>query len=444
MAQQKKNKTLMYLVIGVAALVVVAIVGKQMGWIGATNEVKVAIEEAGKKRLVETVAANGRVFPEVEVKISSDVSGEIIDLYVEEGDTVKEGDILVVINPDIYEDVVERAGAAVNNSKANAASTLARLEQAKAQFDRAELNFNRNEKLYKDKVISDSEFETIKAAYLGAKGDYEAAKEVVNASNFTVKSAEASLKEARKNLKRTTIFSPMAGIVSMLNVEEGERVVGTLQMAGTEIMRIADFENMEARVDVSENDVLSVTVGDEATIEIDAYIDRKFVGHVTEIASSASATAQLTTDQVTNFTVKIRLDSDSYRDILSEKAFPFKPGMSAAVEIKTEIRDSALAIPIQSVTTRAKIDTTKGAKKVDRDKVKKEDLDEVVFVIVEGEAKQVHVETGIQDDEYIEVLVGVEIGDQVVSDPYSAISRKLDDGDKVKVVDKDELYEKED
>ncbi len=445
------NKPVWYLSAAVVIILLFAIIGKKQGWIGKSNKIKVSTEKVAYRTITETVSASGKIFPEVEVKISSDVSGEIIELLVEEGDSVFPGDKLVGINPDIYIDIVERAKASVDNSKANLASSKARLSQAKAYFEKAESDYQRNEKLHKDKVISDSEFETSLANYKSASADYEGAKQSVKGGSFLVKSMEASFKEAGKNLRKTTIFSPIQGIVSKLNVEKGERVVGTLQMTGTEIMRIADFKNMEARVNVSENDVLSVLVGDEVDIEIDAYSDRIFEGEVSQVASSASDENLLTSERVTNFTVRIRVLSKSYKDLLEKNSFPFRPGMSASVEIKTEKQDSVLTIPIQAVTTREERDTVDQSgvdKKVDKNKqsIQKKNekkLEEVVFVCEDGKVIMEVVTTGIQNDTYIQILSGLSDGIEVVAAPYSAISRKLEDGDDVEKVTKSDLYKKD-
>ena len=447
------KKTLLYLLIGTAVLIVAAIIGKKQGWLGKGKATKVAAEGAAMRTIIETVAANGKIYPEIEVKISSDVSGEIIDLFVKEGDTVKKGDLLVVINPDIYKDMLDRAGAAVSSSRSGSAMALARVSQAQANFETVEKNYNRNKTLYEQKVISDAEFENIRNGFIAARSELESALEGVKSAEYSVQSTEASFNEAQKNLKKTTIFAPMDGIVSKLSVERGERVVGTVQMTGTEIMRIADYNNMEARVDVSENDVLQIHLGDEAEIEIDAYINRKFAGKVTQIGSSATLVGMTATDQATNFTVRIRILRESYLDILAQNKFPFRPGMSATAEVKTEVGTGILTVPIEAVTTREKEDTT-GAKKSKRLKEKnkdegeedkpkevKKDLEEVVFIIRDGKAVMNRVKTGIQDDTYIHILSGIAEGDEVITAPFDVVSRKLESDETVEKVDKEELYE---
>ncbi|MFK7807607.1 MAG: HlyD family secretion protein [Saprospiraceae bacterium] len=424
--------------------------------------VEVEMETVEKRTIEETVSASGKVFPEKEVKISSDVSGEIIELFVEEGDSVSAGQLLVRIDPDAFQSAVERLRASVNNAKANMANSKAMSEANKAQIIQAEAEidrikaqiantkaiFDRNEKLYKDGVISDADFQasesnlltlqanlrSAEASLEGAKASFESAKQQVSAASFTVKSQQASLDESQTNLRRTTIYAPVDGVISMLNVEEGERVVGTAQMTGTEIMRLSNMNIMEVQVDVSETDVLRVSLGDETDIEVDAYLDRKFKGKVTEIANSASGASSttLTTDQVTNFVVKIRIDADSYKDLVNARnPYPFRPGMSAAVDITTETKDEVLSVPIQAVTTRERDEEEdKSTKTIDEDEIM-----EVVFLAENGEAKMVEIKTGIQDDDNIEIVSGLSEGDVVVTGPFSAISKKLKDGK--------EIYEKE-
>ncbi|MFN5706397.1 MAG: efflux RND transporter periplasmic adaptor subunit, partial [bacterium] len=335
----KKNKTLIYIGVGTLLLIIVLVIGKKAGWFGASNMLEVAVEKTELRDIVETVSASGKIQPEMEVKISPDVSGEIIALYVKEGDKVTKGQLLVKIRPDVYESYLDRATAALNNSKAN-------LANSEARYIQAEQAYQRNSKLHKDKVISDADFEQIKSNYMVAKADVEAAR-------FNIKSAEASVKEAKDNLVKTTIFSPVDGTISKLNVELGERVVGTTQMTGTEMMRIANLSNMEVNVDVNENDINRLSVGDTASIEVDAFLDTKFKGIITEVANSASVVGT-SADQVTNFTVKIRILSESYAHLMKGKSMPspFRPGLSATVDIQTNKKTRILTIPIQAVTVR--------------------------------------------------------------------------------------------
>ena len=452
---KRKNNRLLWILLG---LVIILIIGAVVKNKNTKKGTEVEIEAVKKRTIKETVSASGKVFPEKEVKISSDVSGEVVELFVEEGDSVTMGQLLARIDPDAYQSAVERGRASVDNAKANFANMSAQTERTKSQLIQAEAErdriqaqientkaiHKRNVKLLEDGVISDADFEnslsnlkaleanfrSSEAAIKSAKASLEAAKQSAAAASFTVKSQEASLKELQTNLRRTTIYAPVSGIISMLNVEQGERVVGTAQMTGTEIMRIANLDIMEVQVDVSETDVLRVSQNDLTTIEVDAYLDRKFNGRVTEIANSASgaAAASLTTDQVTNFVVKIRIDPSSYADLIHpNKPYPFRPGMSASVDINTETRDNVLSVPIQAVTTREEEqEDDENEEKVNK-KVEDEELLEVVFLAENDKAKMVEVATGIQDDDYIEVVSGLSEGQQIISGPFSAVSRKLED-----------------
>ncbi len=474
MAKKRKNLLIYILIAAVILLVAVAYFTRG----GKSKGAKVSVESAELRTIKETVSASGRIYPETEVKISSDVSGEIVQLQVEEGDSVVLGQLLAKIDPDAYQSQVERGVAAVNNAKANLANSRSGIERSKAQLTQAvaqkeqidaqlkntQAIHNRNIDLHKDGVISNADFDASLSALDGlkanlksstanvksAEANLESAKQSTEAAQYTIKSAEASLKELNTSLRRTTIFAPTTGVVSLLNVEQGERVVGTSMMSGTEMMRIANLNSMEVQVDVSENDVLRVSTGDPVDIEVDAYLDRKFKGIVTQVANSASntATASLTTDQVTNFIVKIRIDGTSYADLMKgKKGFPFRPGMSASVEIFTNTEEDVLSVPIQSVTTREDKDEKRknrkksGPKKgKDQEKEEENSLKEVVFVCRGDSAIMVEVKTGIQDDSYIQILNGVEDGDEVVTGPYNVVSRSLKDGSTVNKVDEDELY----
>ena len=420
------NKTLKYaLFIGVP-LIILLIAAKKMGWIGSEEGMEVETGRVKTIDIVETVIASGKIQPEVEVKISSEVSGEIIELPIEEGQKVEKGDLLVRINPDIYQAAVSRSQASVNSAR-SAVNT------AQAQLVEAEKTFNRNRKLYDQKVISDAEFEAFQRGYDVAKLNVESAQ-------FQLQSAIATSNEARDNLSRTTIYAPQAGTISMLNAEVGERVVGTAQMSGTEILRIANLENMEVLVEVNENDIIRVSESDTALIEVDAYLDKEFRGVVTEIANSAKIEG-FSTDQVTNFEVKVRILKSSYEDIVKDNSSrsPFRPGMTASVEIRTEQRNGVLAVPIEAVTTRS--DTSSQAKSYNIGRSKKttddaaaeeeEEEHEVVFLFEEGKARLQVVKTGVQDDEYIEVRSGLEKDQEVITGPYSTVSKKLVNGERV-------------
>ncbi len=449
----KSNRIIWISVSVLAVLLIVAVVGKKKGWIGKGETLQVAIDKVAKRSLIETVTASGKINPHTEVKLSSEVSGEVIQLNVKEGDSVKRGQLLAVVNPSIYEAVVTQADASVNQFRANLASSKATAIQAQAAQDNAQRNFDRNKQLHDGKVISDAEFEAAKLQLDQAQANFQMATEQVNAASFSVKSAEAQMKQAQDNLLKTKIYAPISGTISLVNVKLGERVVGTAQMAGTEIIRIADLENMQAEVDVNENDVLRISLGDTADIEVDAYVKRKFKGIVSEVSYSATNTINqvISTSQATNFTVKIRLLKDSYADLIHPelgKKFPFRPGMSTTVDIKTESRDNVLTVPIQSVTTREK----KDIKQEDEDYAKSEqakkktvttdktELKEIVFVVEKDKAVARVVSTGIQDASYIEIVSGLKEGEAVVKAPFKLISKTLTDGDAVKVVDEKDLF----
>jgi HlyD family secretion protein len=414
----KSNKILKILIIIVVVLVIFAVIGKKAGWFGKALTVKVAVEYAERRNITEAITANGKIQPEKEVKITPDVSGEIVELTVKEGAEVQKGQLLLRIKPDIYISQRDRSLAAISSARA-------RLAQAEAQFKQAELAFTRTKQLFDEQTISKSEFEQSEASYNVAKAEVDAAK-------YSVVSTEASLKEANENLVKTSIYSPMAGTVSMLLVELGERVAGTNLMAGTEILRIADLARMEAQVEVNENDIVRVNLGDTALIEVDAYLGEKFKGIVTEIANSAKTTG-VSADQVTNFDVKILILPESYQKLAATGNNPFRPGMSATVEIQTETKSEILTVPIQSVTTRT--DTTKVAVTTSD-----EDVRTLVF-ITDGEyAFAKDVRTGIQDNNYIEIISGIEDSARVISAPFSAISKKLSDSTLVEIIKKEDLY----
>jgi HlyD family secretion protein len=415
----KTNKILKFLLPAVVILLIFAVVGKKQGWFGKALTVKVAVENAENRQIVETVTANGKIQPEKEVKISPDVSGEIVELTIKEGDQVVKGQLLLRIKPDTYISQKDRSTAAISSARA-------RLAQSEAQFTQAELSFKRNKQLYEEQTISKSEFEQSQSSYTVAKSEVDAAK-------FSIISAEASLKEANENLLKTSIYAPMSGTVSMLLVELGERVAGTNLMAGTELLRIADLSRMEAQVEVNENDIVRVDIGDTALIEVDAYLDTKFKGIVTEIANSAKTTG-VSADQVTNFDVKILVLPESYMKLIENGGSnPFRPGMSATVDIQTELKKDILTVPIQSVTTRT--DTTKTSVTLS-----KEDIRTLVFITDGTYAIAKDVKTGVQDNNYIEILSGISAGDRVVSAPFSAISKKLSDSTLIEIVKKEDLF----
>lgn len=447
----KKRSPWFWVGIGAVALIILLVVVKKAGWLGDSNLQKVSAEKVEARDIIETVSANGKIQPEVELKISADVSGEITELYVAEGDVVKKGTLLCRINPEVYASNTDRATAAVNTSKANFQSSKSRLTQALAQFEQTEKNFDRNKKLFEDKVISPSEFESLKSTYEVSKAEVEAARQSVSAANFGVSSSEAGLKESRENLNRTSIYAAVDGTVSKLSKEKGERVVGTNMMEGTEILRLANLNEMEVSVDVSETDIVRVSVGDTADVEVDAWLGKTFSGVVTEVANSSNISGMGATDQVTNYTVKVRILRESYENLLLGKAAnysPFRPGMSATVEIRTRKTSGVLTVPIQSVTTRdtsKKSSTTvaKDSKATESTSSKEEKVQEVVYIVKDGKAMMRAVKTGIQDSRFIEITEGLKAGEMVISGPYNAVSKMLKDDTKVEVVEKEKLFESE-
>ncbi|MBP7274431.1 MAG: efflux RND transporter periplasmic adaptor subunit [Saprospiraceae bacterium] len=471
------KKRTIYIIAGILALLI--------GLAAIKNAKKpkgegVRVEKAQKRTIREVVSASGKIYPEKEVKISSDVSGEVVELYVHEGDSVVKGQLLARINAEQYQSAMERGEAGVNTSRSQLATARAGLEgsrsqkiQAEAQLEQVQAQLenireihNRNEQLFKDGFVSKADLDASLATLRQTQGSVRAAQAAVKAAEtqvesnqqnikgaeYSISSANATLKELRTSFQRTSIFAPVSGIISKLNIEKGERVVGTIQMAGTEMMRIANFSSMEVRVDVNENDVLRVSLGDTTEIEVDAYLGRKFKGVVTEIASSSSnigTTVSSITDQVTNFIVRVRIDPNSYSDLVQKgKPYPFRPGMSASVDIITDVQKDVLAVPIQAVTTRDEKNEEKEKKEKAEnrnnpvlDNTKAEairEVKEVVFLMRTDTVALQEVKSGIQDDNYIQILSGVKEGDEVVSGPYTAVSRTLKQGAKVHIMKDDE------
>lgn len=385
--------------------------------------------------ITETVNANGKVQPEVEVRISSDVSGEIVALPVKEGDRVKEGEMIAKIRPDVYESALNRAEASLNNAKAQLANAKAQLARIQAQFENSRTVYERKKRLFqKDSAISEAEYQQAKSNYESAKADVDAQKQTVKAARFSVQSSEASVKEARENLERTTIHAPHSGTVTRLEVEKGERVVGTDQMSGTEMMSISELRYMEVSVDVNENDIVRVSIGDTADVEVDAFLDKNFKGVVTEMANSASSSGK-GMEEVTDFPVKIRILRGSYASMVEDSSeSPFRPGMSATVNIATQQVNGVPSLPIRAVTTRKDTAEGKGSRA----------LKECVFRHFSEKRKVAlrFIRTGIQDDRFIEVKEGVDTGEAVVTGPYDAVSKDLEDSARVKEVPKEALFKK--
>jgi len=449
MAQNKRKRNIIIIAGSVVLIVLIALAIKK----GDSSEAqKVAVDKVVKRTIVETVSANGRIQPAKDVKISPYISGEVVELDVKEGEFVKKGQKLAKIDPKIYISTYKQVKAALETTQANEANANARLTQSNAQFIKAKLDFARSKKLWKTQVVSDADYETAQSTYQVAQAAVKASEESYKASQFQVKSAQAQLTQAEDNLTRTTIFSPNNGTVSTLSVEVGERVTGASQFsAGTEIMRIANLDNMEVDVQVNENDIVQVSLNDTALIEVDAYLNRSFKGLVTEIATSANTTG-VSADQVTNFNVKIRMLKASYADLIKPKnpiPSPFRPGMSATVEIQTKRGDNVLAVPIQAVTTRA--DSTGRQKsaleKREESKKNKENTDdltkktqEYVFLYKDGKAELTKVSTGIQDNTYIQITKGLKENEDVITAPYRLVSKTLKNGDAVRKVDKKDLF----
>jgi HlyD family secretion protein len=437
MANKKSNKLLYYLVGAIAFLIIFAVIARSAGWVGGAKEVEVEVTKSAKTQIIEKVSASGEIQPEVEVKLSPDVAGEIIELNIKEGDSVALGKLLVKIRPDNFISALDRTKANLNQQLANLAQARASLQRSEAQFTQAEQNFDRQKALYQQKVISLADYETAQANYITSQKDLEAAKQNVIASEFVIKSSQATVNEAAENLRLTNVYSPVSGIVSNLLVEQGERVVGTQQMAGTEMLTIADLSKMEVRVDVNENDIIRLSLGDTTIIDVDAYsnLGKKFKGVVTAIANTANA--KVSSDAVTEFKVKIRILNSSYKDLVaSGRKYPFRPGMTASVEILTNSKDNVLSVPLSAVTTRAnQQDTLASGTTKSR---------EIVFVNEGGIAKIKVIKTGISDFQNIEVLEGLTEGEEIISGPYFIVSKELKGDDKIKIAPGKIKVEKED
>ncbi len=452
-----KKKKVLWIIVSLVALIVLLLVLKKAGVLGKEEGIKVAVDKVVQKTIIETVNASGKVYPEIEVKVSPDVSGEIVELTVEEGDSVRRGQILARIYADIYTTQRDQAAAVVNQQQATVENSRAQLSSLKSALDLAQKTYDRQKTLLDEKVISRAEFEQAENSLMAARANYNAALQGIRSGQAGVASASASLSRANKDLSRTVVTAPMDGVVSLLNVKKGERVVGNSMMAGTEMLRLADMSKIEVRVDVGENDIPKVHLGDSALVEVDAYNTRKFKGVVTKIASSsvsAGAATAISTNDVTNYKVYIRLLPESYADLYDPsrpKNFPFRPGMTASADIQTRSKANVMAVEINAVTTREK-GTDKVAEKATDENENGEnteetnslstDLDEVVFVLQpDGKVKKVTVTTGIQDINYIEVTSGLKMGDTVIVAPYNVVSKTLKEGTKVTVVSKDKLFE---
>ncbi len=463
------NKLFLRIIIAVVIIIVLLVVAKSAGWIGKEEGTKVTAEKVIRRNITEIVTASGKIYPEKEVKISPDISGEVVELGVsQEGDSVHKGQELAKIYADIYTTQRDQAAAQMNQQQAMVSNINETLPGLKATMETDKKALDREKQLLDQKVVSQSEYETSQSTYLTAQANYLAALQNVRGNVAGVASAKANLDIAAKNLSRTTVVSPIDGVVSLLSIKKGERVVGNSMMAGTEMMRVADMSKIEAIVDVGENDIPKVQLGDTALIQVDAYNDRKFRGIVTQIASSVTtstgSTTTVSTNDVTNYKVHIRLSPDSYKDLIDPRHtrhFPFRPGMSASADIQTRTHLNVLSIPINAVATREKntdnavvgnteaSDNSGNNDNADDNGDSKNDthstggdLDEVAFIVMTGDTvKKVKVHTDIQDINYIEIKDGLKEGEQVVTGPYSVVSKTMKSGLRIKVVPKDKLFE---
>ncbi|TAH12742.1 MAG: efflux RND transporter periplasmic adaptor subunit [Sphingobacteriia bacterium] len=450
------SKKLIWIIVGLVVVIGLLVGLKKAGIIGKEEGITVSAEKAQLRTITETVNASGKVYPEVEVKISPDVSGEIVELTVNEGDSVRKGQVLARIYADILNSQRDQVVAGVNQQKAQVNNSTAQLGALKANLDQTETQYNRQKKLLDEKVISRLEFEQAEQAYRSAKANYSAATQGIKSAEAGVQSVQAQLNRANKDISRTVITSPMDGVISLLAIKKGERVAGNSFNVGTEMMRVADMRSIEVRVDVGENDIPKVKLGDTAIVEVDAYTSRKFKGLVYKIANpntGSNLTGAASSAEVTNYKVHIRLLPESYTDLIGKgKSFPFRPGMTASADIQTKSRFNVLSVPLNAVTTRDSKDSSsskssdKKETTVQTDEQKSvsadDDIQEVVFVLQkDNTVKKVKVRTAIQDLNNIEILGGLKEGDMVITGPYSIVSKTLKEGNLVTVVAKDKLFE---
>lgn len=445
------NKKLIWISVSVIAVIALLIGLKKAGVIGKEEGTEVTTEKVALRTITESVNASGKVYPEIEVKVSPDISGEIVSLFVEEGDSVKKGQLLAKIYADIYSSQRDQVTASVNQVKAQYENVKANLSGLKTVYENAKATNERYKKLFADKIVSRSEYEQTEQAFRSAESNYNGAKESIKSGEAQIQGVRAQLARAEKDLARTSILAPMDGIVSSMGVKKGERVVGTAQMAGTEMMRVADMKSIEVRVDVGENDITKVKIGDTALVEVDAYNNRKFKGIVYKIANpvSTATSAMASSTEVANYKVHIRLFTESYQDLIKENAkFPFRPGMTASADIQTKSKVNVISVPLNAVTTRDKegqgkeTKVSSNATTTNEEPAKTdEEMSEVVFVLQkDNKVKMIKVKTDIQDLNYIQVE-GVKVGDVVITGPYSTVSKSLKDGELVKPVTKEKLFE---
>ncbi len=445
------NKKLIWISASIIAVIVLLVGLKKAGVIGKEVGTEVTTEKVQLRTITESVNASGKVYPEIEVKVSPDISGEIVNLFVEEGDSVNKGQVLAKIYADIYSSQRDQVTASVNQVKAQYENVKANLSGLKTVYDNAKAANERYKKLFTDKIVSRSEYEQTEQAFRSAESNYNGAKETIKSGEAQIQGVKAQLARAEKDLARTTILAPMDGIVSSMSVKKGERVVGTAQMAGTEMLRVADMKSIEVRVDVGENDITKVKIGDTALVEVDAYNNRKFKGIVYKIANpvSTATSSAASSTEVANYKVHIRLLTSSYQDLIKENSkFPFRPGMTASADIQTKSKANVISVPLNAVTTRDKEGQGKDTKvstktddKAPQAATADDEMNEVVFVLQkDNKVKMLKVKTDIQDLNYIEVI-GLKVGDEVITGPYSIVSKSLKDGALVKVVTKEKLFE---
>jgi HlyD family secretion protein len=444
--QKKKSNKLLYWGIGIIVfLIIFLMIGKSQGWIGKSRDLEVEFTKSKKASITEKVSASGTVQPVIEVKLAPEVSGEIIELNVQDGDSVSTGKVLVKIRPDVWLSQLERSEALLSQQKANLESSRASLSRAEATFMRSEQDYKRQERLWNEKVISEADWQLAQQNYKVAQNDLRSATQGLEAAKYVVNSSNATVRESAENVRRTTVYAPMKGIVSKLNVKKGERVVGTAQMTGTEMLRIADLNKMEVRVNVNENDIVRVHLNDTVLIDVDSYAstEKQFKGIVTNIANTARD--KTSADAITEFEVRILILRSSYEDLIKQgNRFPFRPGMTASVEIITTKKDNVLSVPLTAVTTRntEKDKKAEGGPPKDNDdekpqvsdnKAKSEKKEDkvVVFVNDKGVAKMVEVKTGISDYDNIEIISGLADSVEVVTGPFLVVSKRLKDGDKI-------------
>ena len=446
--QKRKSNKLIYGLIGaLVVLLLFVLIGRSQGWIGKPKELEVELAKTKRATIVEKVSASGTVQPVTEVKIAPEVSGEIRELLIEEGDSVTRGKLMVKIRPDTWVSQFERAEASLNQQKANMVSAEASLSRAEATYTRAEQDYKRQQKLWNEKVISEAEWQLAQQNFKIAENDLKSGKQSLEASRYIVRSSEATVREARENVRLTNVAAPMDGIVSKLSVKKGERVLGTAQMQGTEMLRIADLSKMEVRVNVNENDIVRVHIGDTTMIDVDAYANdgKQFKGIVTNIANTAKD--KLSADAITEFEVRILILNSSYQDLVAKgNRYPFRPGMTASVEVLTNRKIDVLSVPLSAVTTRNP-DADKPAGESQGQQAnnqqsgpkppeKKKEDKVVVFINEKGVAKMIEVKTGISDYDNIEILSGLSDSSEVVTGPFLVVSKRLKDGEKIRTAEK--------